>query len=59
MGEITISTKEYREHVEARIRNGIFAENVNSEKYCIGREKCAALLGFGLECEDGGEDGTY
>jgi len=49
MGEITISTKEYKEFVEARTRIDIFSSYVNSQKYNIGREECAAFLGFELE----------
>ena len=49
MGEITISTKEYKELVEARTRIDIFSNYVNSQKYTVGRETCAVFLGFELE----------
>ena len=49
MGEITIITKEYKYLVEAMTSIDIFYSYVNSQKYNIGREECAAFLGFELE----------
>lgn len=62
MGEITISTKEYKELVEASVRISVFADFVRTSKYRIDKEECASFLGFLLEDEkdqDEDEDGTY
>ena len=59
MGEITISTKEYRELVEASVRISVFADFVKAKKYGVKKEECASFLGFFLEDEkDQDEDGT-
>lgn len=51
--EITITTKEYKELVEAAVKVDVasvrieaFADFVNSEKYSIDREDCGRYLGF-------------
>lgn len=49
MGEITISTKEYRELVESKVRIDVFSDFVNSQQYSISRGECARILGFELE----------
>ncbi len=46
----------YKKLVEVQVRIEIFADYVRAEKYSIGRENCAALLGFELEeDEDAGD----
>lgn len=45
---VTISTKEYKQLVEAQARINIFADYVNSEKYSVGKRECAVILGFEL-----------
>lgn len=53
---VAVSAKEYKKLVEAQVRIEIFADYVRAEKYSIGRENCAALLGFELEeDEDAGD----
>ena len=52
MGEITISTDEYKNLVKLQARVEVFAEYVNAEKYSISREECAKFLGFELEKND-------
>lgn len=49
MGEITISTEEYKNLLKIQARVEVFAEYVNSTKYCISGEECARYLGFELE----------
>lgn len=46
---ITISAKEYRQLVEAQVRIHVFSRYVNSKRYSVGREECAAFLDFELE----------
>ena len=48
MNEVTISTEEYKELLEAQANIRAFARYVNMEKYTISRGICAAFLGFGL-----------
>lgn len=55
MGEITIPRDEYKNLIRMEMRLEAFANYVNSEKYSIGREMCAKMLGFELEKK---EDGT-
>lgn len=59
MGEITISTKEYKELIESQVRVQIFSDFVRKSEYRIDREECASYLNFSLgskEAQD--EDGT-
>lgn len=46
MGEVTISTEEYKKLLELSVRINMFADFVNSENYSIGRECCGRYLGF-------------
>ena len=48
MGEITISTTEYKELIEAQIRIEVFSDYVRSSEYRIDREDCARYLNFKL-----------
>lgn len=52
MGEITISTEEYKNLVKLQARVEVFAEFVNLEKYSVSRAECAKFLGFELEKND-------
>ena len=52
MGEVTISTDEYKNLIKAQARVEVFAEYVNNEKYSISRVECAKFLGFELVKED-------
>lgn len=58
MNEVTISTAEYKELLEAQAGIKAFARYVNMVRYSIDREACAAILGFDLAevGEDAGED---
>ena len=48
MGEITISTKEYKELIEAQIRVAVFSDYVRASEFRINREDCARYLNFKL-----------
>lgn len=58
MGEITITTEEYKELVKTQARVEAFEKFVNEQEFSIRREECAWFLGFELEeskeesCED-------
>ena len=58
MGEITISTKEYKELIEAQIRITVFSNYVRASEFRINREDCARYLNFKLsetKSDDGDE----
>lgn len=57
MNEITISTAEYKELLEAKTGIRAFSRYVNMARYSVDREVCAAILGFELAevPEDAGE----
>ena len=52
MGEVTISTTEYRNLLEAQARIEIFSQFVRRTRYSISKEECAYHLGFELENQD-------
>ena len=49
---IAITTKEYKELIEAKVRIDVFSDFVISERYSIPREACARYLGFEVEEEE-------
>lgn len=56
MGETTITTKEYKELIEAQTRINIFADYVKASEYRIERKECARFLGFEIQEEDSDGD---
>lgn len=58
MNEVTISTTEYKELLEAQSSIKAFARYVNRSEFSISREHCADILGFELVevSEDAGTD---
>lgn len=48
MGEIKISTTEYKELIEAQIRIDLFSDYVRASEFRIDREVCARFLNFEL-----------
>ena len=48
MNEVTISTEEYKELLDAQARVRAFSRYVNMARYSVDREVCAAILGFEL-----------
>lgn len=58
MGEITITTEEYKELFKTQARVEVFEKYVKSQEFSISRTECAWFLGFELgdskeePCED-------
>ncbi|MCI9591625.1 MAG: hypothetical protein HFG42_13970 [Lachnospiraceae bacterium] len=50
--QITIPTEEYKELVKIQARVEVFKEFVNSKKYSVDKEECAAFLGFKLKNQE-------
>lgn len=49
MGEITITTEEYKKLLKTQARVEVFEQYVKSQEFSISRIECACFLGFELE----------